>query len=51
MFEYTIQVIQHFMVRVTNDLKTQQTQVSFTLPVFCSLRFFGVNVAINFNNE
>ena len=51
MFKRTIQIVQHFIVRVANDLKTQGTQISFTLPVFCYLLLFGMNVAINFNNE
>ena len=51
MFEHTIKIVQHFMVRIAHDLKTQGTQISFTLPVFWYLLFFGMNVAINFNYE
>ena len=51
MFEHTIQIVQHFMVRIANDLKTQGTQISFTLPVFCNLLLFGMNVAINFKHK
>ena len=51
MLKDTIQIIQHFMVCVTNDLKTQRAQIFFALPVFCSLRFFGMNVAIDFYHE
>ncbi len=51
MFEDTIQIVQHLIVRVANDLKTQGTQMPFTLPVLYLLGFFGMNVAINFNHE
>ena len=51
MFKDTIQIVQHFIVRIANDLKSQGTEIFFALPVFCSLRFFGMNVAVNFNHE
>ena len=51
MFKNTIQIVEHFMVRIANDLKPQGTQMPFTLPVFYYLRLFGMNVAINFNYE
>ena len=51
MFKNTIQIVEHFMVRVANDLKTQGTQMPFALPVFCYLRPFGMNVTINFNHK
>ena len=51
MFKNPIQIIQHFMVRIPNDLKTQGTQIPFTLPVLGELRLFGMNVAVNFHHE
>ena len=51
MLQNTIQIIQHFMIRISNNFKSQGTQIFFALQVFCSLRFFGMNVAINFNHE
>ena len=51
MFQNTIQIVQHFMIRIANNLKSQGTQILFALPVFCSLRFFGMNVAIDFYHE
>ena len=51
MFEHTSKIVQHFMVRIANDLKTQGTQISFALPVLCYLLLFGMNVAVNFNYE
>ena len=51
MFKDTIQIVQYFIVRVANDLKTQGPQMPFTLPVLYALGLCSVNVAINFNHE
>ncbi|MDE0404170.1 MAG: hypothetical protein OXI53_02550 [Nitrospira sp.] len=51
MFKNAIQIAHHFMIRVTNDLKIQGTQIPFALPVFCDFRLFGMNVAVNFNDQ
>ena len=39
------------MVRIADDLKTQGKQISFTLLVLCYSFLFGMNVAINFDDE
>ena len=51
MFQNTIQIVQHFMIRIANDLKAQETQMPFALPVFCYLHLFGMNIAIDFNDK
>ena len=51
MLKNTIQIVQHFMIRIANNLKSQGTEIFFALPVFCSLRLLGMNVAVNFNHE
>ena len=51
MLKNTIQIVQHFIIRIANNLKSQGTQMPFALPVFCYLRLFSMNVTIDFKHQ